>query len=338
MAKAMRYKNTEIPRQPGELARLKVIQGVDAGALYVITANRVSIGRGDENEVVLADMTCSRVHAVMTLTPLGWLLEDQGSSNGILVDGKSSRKVSVKMGTVFVLGSTAFEFVSSDAPTSILMAPGKSPAQLELDRQRLLLLNQRSESIRQDAIPQFGMSHGTPSANNPGRVLLYTVGAIALLVLFFANDPTSNPESGRKPSSIASPSSTGDTNLATYLPKTPSNASAERIFKDGLREFFSGNYNRARTQFETVLQINPSHGLARLYLEKCAASVKDEVKTQLSFGKKALEAGKLRDAKSRFDRVMRLLYKDQANPSYIEAKEQYQKVVEQLKTEGDTSL
>ena len=125
--------------------------------------------------------------------------------------------------------------------------------------------------------------------------------------------------------------------MAAYLPGAGPNKTAESIFKDGLREYLAGNYNRARTQFETVLQISPTHSMANLYLEKCTTSVRDEVKAQLGFAKKAVDAGKLRDARARYDRVMRLLYKDQSNSSYIEAKEQFQKVIELLKREGGAS-
>jgi hypothetical protein len=44
----------------------------------------------------------------------------------------------------------------------------------------------------------------------------------------------------------------------------------------------------------------------------------------------------LRDAKSHYERVKRLLFKDQTNPSYIEARDQYEKVLKVMKGESES--
>ena len=49
MATAVRFKQIMTPRQPGEFARLKVLQGPDTGAVYVIFGAKALIGRGGRN-------------------------------------------------------------------------------------------------------------------------------------------------------------------------------------------------------------------------------------------------------------------------------------------------
>ena len=51
MPNAIRFKQTQVSRQNGELARLKVVQGPDYGAVYVICGARATIGRGYVSEV-----------------------------------------------------------------------------------------------------------------------------------------------------------------------------------------------------------------------------------------------------------------------------------------------
>ena len=56
MPNAVKHRQTKVPKQPGEMARLKVVQGPDKGVVFVVTGNRVSIGRGEENDVMFMDL------------------------------------------------------------------------------------------------------------------------------------------------------------------------------------------------------------------------------------------------------------------------------------------
>ncbi len=311
MANAVRFKHTTVPRQPHEIARFKVTRGPDQGAIYVITGGRVLIGRGEENDLILTDLKASRVHALVKQvnSGSGWVVQDHKSANGILVNGKSVKEAPFKSKDTLELGETVLEFLANDIGTNTLMSPGK-------------------------ATGQSGQTVGMIARRLPTdkRTRLVLFGVIALgVVLWLMDSPSPPAKSGSKQTG------SGQTNLATYLPTAQYNKTAEGIFKYGLREYLAGNYNRARTQFETVLQIVPGHPLASLYLENSTNSVKEAVKSQLEYGQKALMAGKLRESKTHFDRVLRLLYKDQTNPSYIEAREQYEKVTKLLSQGGAAS-
>ena len=48
----------------------------------------LSIGRGPENDIVLAKKTVSRHHAILTFVEGRWLVEDRGSANGTFVNGE----------------------------------------------------------------------------------------------------------------------------------------------------------------------------------------------------------------------------------------------------------
>ena len=100
--------------------------------------------------------------------------------------------------------------------------------------------------------------------------------------------------------------------LAQFLPSTSTdsavNHSAEMFLKSGFREFREKNYLRARTQFETVLQIDPSNTLAQRYLKNCSQGIDYEVKFELDRGKKAYESGALKQARLHYEAVLRLLF------------------------------
>jgi ABC transport system ATP-binding/permease protein len=65
-------------------------------------ASVVTIGRADDNDVVLPDLLISRYHASIREVAAGrWELEDLGSANGTFVDGRSVERAELADGAVF---------------------------------------------------------------------------------------------------------------------------------------------------------------------------------------------------------------------------------------------
>jgi pSer/pThr/pTyr-binding forkhead associated (FHA) protein len=340
MGNAIRYKHANVPRHPEERARLKVVQGPDFGSVYVITGQNVSIGRGEDSDIVLADLKASRLHAMLMQAPgEKWRIKDQGSVNGILINSNPTREAEIQYNDVVTIGATTLEFLSSAAGTKTLMSPARTAAAVQAHQKTFQAardrVNQSFGKFTGNSSTAFGSSNG--GGNSGGatlrrgsinkKSLIYIVGALGLGLLLLGD-----PEKPSKPKAKTKSDERAQ-DLASFLPTPDFNKSAETLFKDGLREYFGHNYGRARIQFETVLQITPNHVLATLYLENCNKAVEEEVKSNLDGGKKSFEAGKLRDAKGHFETVMRLLYRDQANPAYIEARDQLDKVVKTIKGE-----
>lgn len=326
MANALRFKQANIARQQGELARLKVVQGPDYGATYVVVGQKAFIGRGEENDVVISDLKASRIHAEISLFNGVWIVKDKGSANGILHNGRSVREAQVITGDTFTVGETTLEFMSSDSGTMMLKAPPRPIEQVQAEQNYLVQHHEKMGAM--------GLQTPVSAPAGPGGLLkdrrvLLVLGVLVAAVLIFGDNSPPNPKSKKKTDSVS--------DLASFLPTPDFNKAAETLFKDGLREYFAGNYGRARTQFETVLQITPGHPLATLYLENCNTSVNAEVKVHLERGKKALQAGKLKESKAHFERILRLLFKDQTNPSYVEAKDQLEKVNKLISNEGGSN-
>lgn len=324
MAHALRFKQASVERQKSELARFKVIQGPDFGVIYVVTGPKAFIGRGEENDIVLSDLKASRIHAEVYAVAGGWMIKDKGSANGILHNGQATREAKLSINDTVTIGGTTLEFATSDVGTQMLVAPPRSMAQVAIEQQHHAEHKNRLSRFGLGAIFSGGPS-GAPGdaakAKSADSVKKLAGVVVVLGVAFFM---FGNDEKPIKPAVKKSPDAR---NLAAFLPEAPYNREVDMLFKDGLREYFLGNYSRARTQFETVLQISPGHPLSTLYLENVNKAVDSEVKIHLDYGRKAFKAGKLHDSKAHFLKVMRLLNKDRNNPSFIEAKEQYEKVV-----------
>jgi pSer/pThr/pTyr-binding forkhead associated (FHA) protein len=70
----------------------------------------VSIGRAEDNDVVISDARSSRRHCRLSETPQGVVLEDLKSANGTLLKGKAVAQSLLGRGDEFVVGSTHFHF------------------------------------------------------------------------------------------------------------------------------------------------------------------------------------------------------------------------------------
>jgi hypothetical protein len=85
--------------------------GVDAGAVFSL-AGEMSIGRDLENGIVLADVSVSGRHALLSRGGRRWLLSDLGSTNGTLVNGRAvdGRPVPLRNGDKVTFGAVVVRF------------------------------------------------------------------------------------------------------------------------------------------------------------------------------------------------------------------------------------
>jgi hypothetical protein len=337
MTAALKYRQSNLPRQKGELARLKIVQGPDYGSVFVVGSERAKIGRGDDNDIVLADLKASRHHAELILAREGWMLKDLGSANGILHNGKFVRSVVLNSGEVVSIGETTLEFVTSQAGTMILMAPPKSAAVVHQEQANFLAKKAEVHNLAKIGGGK-GQPRGAPGQAKSGgfKSFLLLVGAAVILVSLFLGDdkrPAPKPPAKKGGGDEAK-------DLALKPPPPIDNAqiskSAETFFRAGFREYTSGNYIRALTQFETVLQIAPGHQLATLYRDNCNREIAAEVKFHLERGKRSHEAGKLKEARGHYESVMRLLFKDTGSDDYKEAKTGLESVQKEIREGGDS--
>ncbi|MEK6705839.1 MAG: FHA domain-containing protein [Bdellovibrionota bacterium] len=313
MGNVKKFKQTNTPRQSEEVARLRVIQGPDTGTIFILSGSKALIGRGEENDIVISDLKASRTHAELSKSSSGtWFIRDLGSANSVLRNGVRVTNVELNQNDLITMGGTILEFIPSDAGTMRLTAPPPNIEEINAKHSSMLAQTQQLKA--------FGEN----------KKLLLVGGIVAAAVIWLFIDDTGSQKKRLKKNEE-------QRDLASYLPTAVSHdavRSAEMFFKIGFREYNSGNYLRAKLQFETALQVSSDHKLATIYLQNCGKRIEEEIKFHLDNGKKSLDAGKLKEAKGHFETVMRLLYKDQSSPSYIEAKEHMTKVMKEMKGES----
>ena len=89
----------------------------------------VTLGRSDDCDIQLEDASASRHHARIVLVVEGWTVADQGSTNGVWIDGVPMTRGFLRNGDLLSLGLTIFKFVDdASAPPPEPTNGGSSPA------------------------------------------------------------------------------------------------------------------------------------------------------------------------------------------------------------------
>lgn len=106
----------EIPRQrptrEPQTATLTVVAGKQHGERYQLPPERVRLGRGLDNQIVLDDSRISRHHAEIYVRGNEWYLRDLGSTNGTYVNGYGVRERALESGDRVSLGGVELVFHS----------------------------------------------------------------------------------------------------------------------------------------------------------------------------------------------------------------------------------
>ena len=97
---------------------LQGINGPDAGKRLDIDADTLSVGRYEECDLTVSDLSVSGNHARITLSGGQLRVEDLGSSNGTKVNDREIKTATLKPGDILTFGDVEYRFVGveSSAP------------------------------------------------------------------------------------------------------------------------------------------------------------------------------------------------------------------------------
>jgi len=94
-------------------ALLFITHGSAKGSRFLITAQGVSIGRGDDSDIFLDDVTVSRAHAKIAKIGNSFVLKDKGSLNGTYIGDLSITEHTLVSGDELQIGKFHLLFIST---------------------------------------------------------------------------------------------------------------------------------------------------------------------------------------------------------------------------------
>jgi predicted component of type VI protein secretion system len=107
--------------------RLMTADGRSVEREIVLGFGPTTIGRADINTVIVDDVSISRRHATLEVTPQGYRLLDERSANGVFVRGRRVTDATVAAGETFRLGQRWLQIVD-DSAAAAGVAPRSSGA------------------------------------------------------------------------------------------------------------------------------------------------------------------------------------------------------------------
>jgi CRP-like cAMP-binding protein len=82
--------------------------------IIIPLSETTTIGRDENNDIVLPDPTISRTHARIIFTNANWAVEDLGSANGIIVQDRRLARAILSPGDTYSIGITSFRFIEEN--------------------------------------------------------------------------------------------------------------------------------------------------------------------------------------------------------------------------------
>jgi predicted Zn finger-like uncharacterized protein len=89
---------------------LKVLEGNEAGTIFVVDKPRVTIGRSNA-DIIINDRVVSRLHCALEISQDSVLLRDLGSTNGTIVGSQLVETATLTSGSTFRVGRHVFQLL-----------------------------------------------------------------------------------------------------------------------------------------------------------------------------------------------------------------------------------
>lgn len=306
MAKnVMALKHFESPKEAGTYYRLVCLTGGNKGEAYILTGNRVVLGRGDKADIRLTDAKASREHAEITRTGDIWTVTDLGSQNGIMVNEHKVTQQTLKETDKLIIGQTVFKFAKVEVAAKKQRAQDEE--QIEPKKSMLpfiILILIFAGAFLFDDSPKKAVTQSTTTSRGYEDISSEYVGSLKKKQ---AKEDKANKEK------------------------------LNIIYQRGLREFREGNFFRAIQEFNLALIIAPGDAQAEYYLRKTKENLDQSIETFREQAKRDETSIKYNSAIVAYCGIIRVLYSVPDDPRYKNAEAQIKELELKLGQEqGET--
>jgi pSer/pThr/pTyr-binding forkhead associated (FHA) protein len=295
---------------------LEQVAGAGRGRVFELGNAKISVGRIEGNDIVIPHESVSREHAHFEGSADGGVVVfDNGSKNGVIVNGQKVDAAPLNNGDIVQMGAFAFRYNVGGVQIEPVAAP-------------------LAEVDPHHGVPDYGAGEKIKAGPPSKRPMIYGGLVVLLGVLYmYSGSDTPTPktqtteETGgqdrlqvserpdfEQSASTGGPSGLEDPTLKAAeqeLSKLDFNnqtiRESEAFFRRGQNEYFNKNYHRAIDAFQTSLAIYRSHPLAKLYLGWAVHDAESDAKKNLEIGIKYFESLQYQRAIYHFQQVITLM-------------------------------
>lgn len=314
---------------------LVVLNGKDQGVTYRLTGQRVTLGRGEENDIQFqSDMKCSRQHAVIEFEENGIFIENISESNVMIVDKIEVQKSRIKNLSHIVLGETELKLrIKTPQDLGLVAVPNQiATSSIPKGPKTLGPGSGRSNPTFQGSFHQQTSSSQSQS-HKSSSMIRYLVGGLAILFLYLILSETSKKKDITEirtdeavDAEIEKTQKLRDS-VIEQRQKQGKNSQqyteAQAVYLQGFRDYKQGIYGRSLELFQACLSLFPEHSLCLRYLKLAQRKYNELTQYHMILGRKYREYAQFTACKASFRNVM-VMVVDANSPIYKEAKANYE--------------
>ena len=303
---------------------IKVISGPHKGDEYQLLSTKISIGRSDENDIILVnDPKVSRKHVEIIITSDAISITNQSEGSRLRVNGKSIDNASLTNNSVITIGSTKIRFSAE-----LIIANSAYP-----------LAEYNSAGGNQPIYPDLATAKsGETKKSNLMFISIISIIVIAGAVIFSGGKKEFTPLDVQSADDIQESIQSADDLRVEEAKEFKSRGLNTKEFKEaqsnyikGFRDYKKGQYERAISSFHACLSLYPKHLLCQRYQKLSYKKHEELIQYNMMLGKKYFDQGQYQACRSTFRNAM-IMISDRSSKVYKEATANYKLC--RLKTEG----
>lgn len=333
---------------------IEIVKGPHQGMKLSFAQLAVTIGRGPENDIVLAnDPRASRQHAEIKQRGNDFIVVNLSQKNFVMVNGSSVQTEVITNESILVIGDSELR-LRVEKPLPVKVPPpmqSVAPRVQSVPQPPPQSVPPRSPMNQMPQMPAYpssyppnmgGNSNGFPETMkstpqglaNP-RVRFYGIIVVVALVgwWFFSSsgkkvvkDPNAFRTSDLAMADVREAEKNSQELLTLKREKydTVQYRRAQENFIRGFRDYQQGQYARAREAFQVVLNLDPENELAKRYFHLSKIKFDEMVKFSMIQGNRYREKKNWRMCQASYSVVMTMLQNRRDDPTYKEAKQLFE--------------
>lgn len=252
-------------------ARLQVIGGNNRGQEFILKLADNSIGRGVDNDIILADIAVSRKHLIVCFEDHQFILRDLGSGNGTLLNGQKVTTQVLKNDDQIELGNTLLRFINpllSIAPVSNLpslnigslnVGPNREPSFMPAALQQPDAMAHLAQSFYVNRYTQENILSKKGHYGIKRPLIIFVIGAVSFWITTIGVGSFAVIKKVRQQSIIQE-----------------QQLQEEKIageFHQGVFAFNQRHWEEAQSHFAKVMALSPTHTFISSYVGKIQSEV-----------------------------------------------------------------
>jgi pSer/pThr/pTyr-binding forkhead associated (FHA) protein len=321
--------NAALKQGKSVFLRMTIDSGDQKGRSFVTQGNRVSIGRDDENDIVISsDIKMSRKHAEIVLINGAYLIRNLSQKNSMLIDGQEAKEHLIERKFKLQIGDSIF-VMDPDAKPKLAMATSPNST---------MTSNSGSAVPPPSNAPRNGGPFSQPAAVRTPPIdakkmnFYIAIGIIGLAFVWLLSGESiekKKPTELRTRDQVLMDLEKSEEAIRNIEKKQVDAGrqslqykTAQEHYIKGFRDYRQGQYARAISSFQAALSFYPQHELSRKYLILSRRKFDEIVQFNMIQGKRYKGKNNYRLCKSAYANVM-IMLKDPNDAIYREAKQFY---------------